>query len=201
MTSEARADRDAPPAHRAERLFIAGGVVVAAAVVLLVTWILTPRPPVRPPREKVVEAPPQATPVQLYFASAEGTTLIGESRVVTLPEDPSDRLRVLVHELAAGSTSGGQALVPAAATVRAAYLLQDGETLCLDFSRDLKTGLNPGSTAEYLALQSLLQTVGANVPGVKRVQLLIEGQIVESLGGHYDLTRPLELEEWKESAP
>jgi germination protein M len=201
MTADTRAERDPRPAHRTQRLFIAMGVLAAAAVVLLVTWVLAPRQVAKAPREKVVEAPPQATPVQLFFASPEGTTLVGESRVVSMPDNVAERLRTLVHELAAGSTAGAQPLVPSATTLRAAYVLQNGETLCLDFSRDLRTGLNPGSTAEYLALQSLLETVGANVPGVRRVQVLIEGEIVESLGGHYDLTRPLELEEWKEAAP
>ncbi|HVP39028.1 MAG TPA: GerMN domain-containing protein [Candidatus Saccharimonadales bacterium] len=200
MTGDAQAHRALPPAHRAQRLVIAGSVLVAAVLVLLGTWLFSPRPAAHPPREKVVEPPPQSVQVELFFGSPQGEGLARESRVVSLPENLSERMRVLVNELAAGSTAGGQSLLPAAATLRAVYLVQNGETLCLDFSRDLKAGLNAGSTNEYLVLGSLVETVRANVPGVKRVQVLLEGQIVESLGGHYDLSRPLDLEEWKEGS-
>lgn len=196
-----RSGRGSPPEHRAQRLFIAGGVLAAATVVVVVTWLFVPRPAPRVALEHTEASPPQAAPVELYFAAVDGAALLPESRVVALPENSAERARVLVHELAAGPTSGGQGLIPAATTVRAAYLLQDGELLCLDMSRDLRTGLNAGSTAEHLALEALLRTVAANVPGVKRVQILLEGQIVESLAGHEVLSRPLELDEWKEAAP
>jgi hypothetical protein len=43
-----------------------------------------------------------------------------------------------------------------------------------------------------LTLRSIMQTLVANVPEVKRVQILIEGREVETLAGHVDIRRPLD---------
>jgi hypothetical protein len=37
-----------------------------------------------------------------------------------------------------------------------------------------------------------MQTLVANVPEIKRVQILIEGREVETLAGHMDIRRPLD---------
>lgn len=51
-----------------------------------------------------------------------------------------------------------------------------------------------GSEHEYLALQALVNSL-TEIPGIRRVRLLIDGKPIESLGGHVDLSEPLERDE------
>ncbi len=193
-TSLTRSDA---PSHRVQRLAIAGAVVIAGALVLLATRFFAVRPSPPATREHVVEAPVQTVPAELFFASADSAAVFSEVRTLALPENSSERLRTLVRELASGPGSGGLRVLPTGTSLRGAYSTDGGETLILDFTRDFRSNLHWGSTWERLALRSLLRTLGANMPGARRVQILVEGQVVESLGGHYDVSVPLDLDEWK----
>jgi hypothetical protein len=44
---------------------------------------------------------------------------------------------------------------------------------------------------ELLTVYALVNAVVANLPTVQRVQLLVNGQEVDTLAGHVDLRRPL----------
>ena len=48
-----------------------------------------------------------------------------------------------------------------------------------------------GSEAELLTVYSVVNSLTANFPAVKRVQILIEDRPAPTLAGHVDLTRPL----------
>ena len=192
------------PSHRTQRLAIASAVVLAGGLVLLATRFF-PTHATPPVREHVVEAPPRAGTATLYFASADSAGLVAEARGLALPDNPSEKLLLLVRELAAGpagtdsvthSAAGRARLLPAGTALRGAYVMDGGETLCLDFARDFRSSLGGGSTFEGLLLRSLCATVRAAMPSAHRLQILIEGQVVESLGGHYDVSSPLDLDAW-----
>lgn len=63
-----------------------------------------------------------------------------------------------------------------------------GGTLTVDFSADI--GALSGACDEYLTVYSIVDSL-CGVPGVERVQLLVEGQRLETLAGHIDIERPL----------
>jgi len=70
--------------------------------------------------------------------------------------------------------------------------VKDG-TAAIDFDRNL-VDLHPGGSAsEIMTLYSLTNTVILNVPSVKKVTILIEGKILETIKGHIDTSSPLEL--------
>ena len=48
-----------------------------------------------------------------------------------------------------------------------------------------------GSLNELLTVYALVNAVTANLPAVKRVQILVDGKEVDTLAGHVDLRRPL----------
>lgn len=202
-TPASLASQDAP-SHRTQRLAIAGAVVLAGALVLVATRFF-PTHATPPPRERLVEAPPRAGSATLFFGSTDSARLEPEARNLAMPDNPSEKLRLLVRELAAGPmgadsaarpVAGRARLLPAGTALRGAYVLDSGETLCLDFARDFRNSLGGGSTHEYLVLKSLCSTVRAAMPSARRLQILIEGQVVESLGGHYDVSSPLDLDAW-----
>jgi spore germination protein GerM len=68
---------------------------------------------------------------------------------------------------------------------------QLGDTLVLDFSRELQTNHSGGSAGELLTVYSIVNTLAENIHGISRVQILVEGNEVETLAGHLDLREPL----------
>ena len=62
----------------------------------------------------------------------------------------------------------------------------------VDLGQELVRGLPPGSAAELLAVGSLASTLTRNFPEVRGIRILIDGEEVNTLGGHLDLTRDME---------
>lgn len=71
--------------------------------------------------------------------------------------------------------------------LRAVFLGNDGSAY-LDFSSDITKDFPVGIESEVLALRSVVDSIAANRPSVRRVKFLIQGQEVDSLDGHADLT-------------
>jgi hypothetical protein len=55
-------------------------------------------------------------------------------------------------------------------------------------SNDVLTDFEPGIQSETLAIYSIVNSITVNIPSVEQVQFLIQGQKVETLDGHADLT-------------
>lgn len=129
--------------------------------------------------------------VRLYFEGPE-MLLAAETRNVSLPENPAGALSVVLRELLKGSASTAVARsFPADTTLLGAYLLPDGTAFVDLGGPTLTQGWGTGSHEELMAIYSVVQTVTANFPAVKRVRLLINGEPAETLAGHVSLDRPL----------
>lgn len=147
----------------------------------------------------------------LYFPSMVDNRLIAEVRPITWAEDDSDKVRQILLALIEGPRqvppspgAAGQDLsrpLPSSTSVRGVFLVSDG-TAFVDFANDILSGaqaaspgagppscLTPGIASETLAIYSVVNSVTANVPSVKKVKFLIQGQEVDTLDGHADLTQ------------
>ena len=60
----------------------------------------------------------------------------------------------------------------------------------VSFSRELRDNFTGGDSAEMRAVNSVLRTLG-QFPTVSRVQILVDGQTIDSLGGLLILSNPL----------
>jgi spore germination protein GerM len=126
--------------------------------------------------------------VTLYFPSSSNQgKLVAEGRSMTVAANDSDRIRQIVLALIAGPTQGGGRPLPPSADVRAVFLTSDG-TAYLDLSNSALSGFLPGIESETLAIYSIVDSLAANVPAVKKVKILVQGQEAETLDGHADLT-------------
>ncbi|MGD1105163.1 MAG: GerMN domain-containing protein [Terriglobia bacterium] len=123
----------------------------------------------------------------LYFPALNEGKILPESRSITWAQADADRVRQVVLALAEGSHQGYGRVLPASTTVRAVFLAPDG-TAYVDLSNDILSDLEPGIQSETLTIYSIVNSVAINIPSVKRVQFLIQGQEVETLDGHADLT-------------
>jgi len=129
--------------------------------------------------------------VEVYFPAAGGNGLIGEYNEIFETVTPGDRVKQIVAELISGpSNPDSLPAVPQGTRLRQAYVLDDG-TAFLDFSSDLVEGMGGGSMEELLTVYSIIDSVVLNVSEIRRVGILIEGEIIETLNGHMDLRRPL----------
>ncbi|MHB9038195.1 MAG: GerMN domain-containing protein [Armatimonadota bacterium] len=65
----------------------------------------------------------------------------------------------------------------------------------LDLSKEFEDNFSGGSTQEALVLNSLAHTLVDNSDGkIQKVKILVEGNTVETLGGHFELTDPIEAD-------
>jgi hypothetical protein len=133
--------------------------------------------------------------VRLHFGSPGGDTLVVETR--ELPDAPGlhERVRALVAELDRGPRGGGVVVLPPGTAVLHAYL-DDSGLLTVDLSLAFVQGFRGGSRSEWLAVASLVRTLGDNLPEVRRVRIVAGGAAVATLGGHVPLDRPLDPSEW-----
>ncbi len=123
----------------------------------------------------------------LYFPALNEGKILPESRSITWAQTDADRVRQIVLALAEGSHQGYGRVLPASTTVRAVFLAADGAAY-VDLSNDILSDFEPGIQTETLAIYSIVDSITTNIPSVKRVQFLIQGQEVETLDGHADLT-------------
>jgi hypothetical protein len=126
----------------------------------------------------------------LYFPSLNDRKLVAESRPVKWAPATDDRVRQVLLALAAGSRQGLGHPLAASTNVRSVFLTSEG-TAYVDLSNDFLSSINPGIESESLSVYSMVDSITANIPSVKRVKLLIQGQEVETLEGHADLTEAI----------
>jgi hypothetical protein len=166
-------------------------VATAAVLAVFVAVVLLSRHH-PPPTAPVAGATPVPTPVPgilVLFFPADDTLLHREARQV--PEVPAAvgaRIRLVVEELVSGSRQGFAPAVPWAATVQAVFVDRDGNAY-VDLSSPPE-GAVRGTDGELDFAFATVNSVVTNCPSVRRVQLLLGGREVPTLG-HLDLSRPL----------
>jgi hypothetical protein len=125
---------------------------------------------------------------KLFWASnADDGSLSPVSIDLPLSADPVLRSKQVLNTLLAGPVDSELRTLPPDAVLLAFYLLPDGTGIA-DFSEALASSIPSGIESEQLAVDSITRTLGANVPEVMRLKILIHGQEVETLAGHLDLT-------------
>jgi spore germination protein GerM len=172
-------------------------VALAIAVLAWVAWrVLAPREAQPPPkgavRDTTVTALRSAT---LFFASDDADSLMSETRQVADKPGLRERVAVLVEELEKTPPHGGVVTLPTGTTLLQAYLDNRG-SLTLDLSREFREQFRGGSSAEYMAVSSLVRTVLTNVPEARRVLLVCAGSPLATLGGHVPLDQPFDPSDW-----
>jgi len=133
----------------------------------------------------------EMTEVVLYFADESGEYLVPEKRMIA--KVPSIARETLNELFLGPKTSGLKPVVPAGTVLRDINVKADG--LCIvDLSREVVENHPGGSAAEALTVYSIVDTL-CQFPTIKKVLFRVEGEKVESLKGHMDLTVPVEKNE------
>ena len=137
--------------------------------------------PISTPTDVMVNA-------QMYWLSETSpTSLEATSIELPLSADPVERSKQLLLALIANPPAPERRTLPPDATLLAFYIQPDG-TAIADFSDALQQETPSGILSEQLVVDSIAQTLGANVNAIRQLKILIHGQEAETLAGHLDLS-------------
>ena len=141
-------------------------------------------------------APPPSGPtetVTLYVADDAAGMLRARSAQIPLPGGRQQRAEELLRALLRIYQQPGAShpLAPAA-DIRSIYLVAPGAAV-IDLNAAFADQHRSGILNEQLTVNSLVETLGVNVPGVNRVNILVEGQTRDTLAGHTDLTESFDV--------
>jgi len=135
--------------------------------------------------------PLERRPVTLYFPAGFDDGLAPEESEIFETAAPGDRAKQIIADLISGPNQAyALRVIPQRTVLRQIFVLADG-TAWADFNDELQVGLGGGAARERLLVYSIVDSLVLNIPEIRRVGLLIEGQPIETLSGHLDLRRPL----------
>jgi spore germination protein GerM len=126
--------------------------------------------------------------VTLYFADSQAEKLMPEEREVV--QNGATLEEAVVNELIKGPLKEGLTKTIPESTKLLSLNVVDG-VANVDFSREIQTKHWGGSAGETMTVYSVTNSL-AELGGIDKVQLLVEGEKVESLLGHLDTSQPLE---------
>lgn len=138
---------------------------------------------------KKVEAPSAEIPpgkkvnVVLYFGDEQQESLVPETRELITEGAEGNLATLLVEELIRGPRSSSQPTIPKGTRLNRQVICQGG--ICqVDFSEELISRHPKGTSSELMTIYSVVETLRENIPGVRGVRFLVDGNKVETIAGH-----------------
>ncbi len=126
--------------------------------------------------------------VVLYFADADGEYLAGETRWVEGDDVAVDVVDALIE----GPSDDTHSITIPSGTRLLGLEVSEG-VACVDLSREFREE-HWGGSSEVLTIYSVVNTL-TELEGIRAVQFLLEGEQVDTLTGHMDISRPLERDD------
>lgn len=134
----------------------------------------------------------------VLFFVADGTRLAREARELDPCGDDGACLGDVLEELLNGPLGEFEESLPEGSAVKSVAI--DNDLAVVDMNSTFAQALPSGSSAEMLAVYSIVNTVAANFPKIAKVKLTVEG--VETLQlRHLDLSEPLTPDYTLEQSP
>jgi spore germination protein GerM len=143
--------------------------------------------------QEVPVTPPQLSTesirsVTLFFV-ADGTRLVREARELDSCDDDTACVKSVLDELLNGPLSSEfEEAIPEGVIVTSVRL--EGNQATIEFNALFFEAMSSGSSAEMLAVYSVVNTIAANFPQIQKVKLEVDGNKTGVLR-HLDLSEPL----------
>ncbi|MGE5543573.1 MAG: GerMN domain-containing protein [Bacillota bacterium] len=126
--------------------------------------------------------------VTLYFADKDAMYLVPETRTVDKKDGTLEA--AVVRELTKGPQKAGSvSTIPEGTKVLSVTV--DNGVAYVNFSKEFQTKHWGGSAGEIMTIYSVVNTL-TELPGIEKVQFLLEGDKLESILGHMDTRVPIE---------
>jgi spore germination protein GerM len=142
--------------------------------------------------QEVLVTPPQqqseARRSAILFFATDNSQLARESRSIDPCDAPNTCLKSVLEELLNGPVGELEETIPEGTTVEAVRV--EGNLATIELNRTFSESILSGSSAEILAVYSIVNTVAINFANVQKVKLNVDGNTASVLG-HLDLSEPL----------
>jgi hypothetical protein len=126
--------------------------------------------------------------VTLFVAYDDVGVLPAQSAEIPLPSVRQQRAEELLRTLLTlYLDKSSPHPLPQGADIRSVYLVDPGLAV-IDVNAAFADGHRSGVLSEELTVASLIETLSANIPGILKVKILVEGKERETLAGHADLS-------------
>jgi hypothetical protein len=126
--------------------------------------------------------------VTLFVAYDDTGVLLAQPARIPLPSVRQQRAEELLRSLLAlYLDKASPHPLPEGADIRSVYLVDPGLAV-IDINAAFADGHRSGVLSEELTVASMIQTLSANLPGILRVKILVEGKQRDTLAGHADLS-------------
>ncbi|MGD0916118.1 MAG: GerMN domain-containing protein [Thermodesulfobacteriota bacterium] len=128
--------------------------------------------------------------VLLYFLDREDEYLVGEKREILKRGEVNEEAKKAIIELIKGPK--GRLIPTLPPRTRLLTLRVNDEGVAeVNFDKALSEDHPGGSSAEMMTIYSIVNSLTANFPEIKKVQILIEGKPGETIAGHLSLKQPV----------
>ena len=156
--------------------------------------------PVTPPENKDTDTEPpkvvspatqtqmQKIKIKAYFPDDAGINLIAVNRTVEVEDTAEKYLAAVKALMIKPNEKDLTAIFPKNAKIHG-VTFKDG-TAYVDFDSNITKSFAGGSTGEELLIGSVVKTL-TEFKEVKQVRFLVDGQEIETLSGHMDLSTPI----------
>lgn len=131
---------------------------------------------------------PAAARKGVLFFVTDGVKLVREARGLEACGETQECLKDLLDELFSGPVGDFDEAIPETANLKGVRI--EGDLAIVDVSQAFASDLPAGSSAEMLAVYSIVDTVCVNYPQITRVKITVEGNDKTQLR-HLDLSEPL----------
>lgn len=185
------------------RLFIVWSFTLVAIIIsLAVTLLLIAKskqteigkaPPKLPKTTNDSDGSLQTEQVNIFLLDTESFEVKPIKVEIQLSRDTIDRLKSIVDTLTKETPTNYRNPIPRGTVLNEAFI-DTQKTVYLDFSHHLTNGHIGGTTAEFMTISAILKTVFDNFPDeIRYIQLLVDGQEIEALTGHVNLSAPMQF--------
>ncbi len=127
--------------------------------------------------------------VQLYFTAPDGTFLVPEARDIPMCDVDSDCINSLLVSLINGSQQGNFPVLPKQTKILGIEV--ENDLVRVNFSRQLIDFYPGGSLTELLSIYSIANSLSESFPYIRRIQILVEGEVRRTLKGHARIDQPI----------
>jgi hypothetical protein len=165
-------------------------VLGIAAMVLVPRWLAPAT--VEVPRADTGTGPEAAGRIRasLFYVAEDGLHLTAVDADVPYGASPAEQVQALVEAQVLPAPAPLAQAIAEGTKVRQIFVTEDG-TAFVDLSKEAVANHRGGSLDELFAVYAIVNAITVNLPAVKGVQILIDGQEVDTLAGHVDLRHPL----------
>jgi hypothetical protein len=177
-----------------QRQMVIGIIVLLAASLAMGAYVWRMRSRVGEIQPSASNDKPVTAPVSgpaelaTFFVARDDAGMLRAQTVrIRLPEGRQQRAQALLQALVAlYLDKASPHLLAAGSEVRDVYFIDPGLAV-ININTAFANGHRSGILVEELTLASLIETLSANIAGITRVKILVDGKERDTLAGHADL--------------